>query len=181
MTSPKRQSSARQSNDERLFTQWGDEHGRAVWGYLLAMVRRTDVADDLTQEVFCKAWQARDRYREQGNARAYLLRIADRLVVDRGRKSGREVTLDAENWEAIEPASPAAGPAQSAAGTEAAGQLAVALEKLSAAQRRVVLLRYYGQMSFAEIAATVDCPLNTALSHCRRGLEALREILVEKV
>ena len=174
-------STNRKSHDQRRFAEWGDEHGRAVWGYLLAMVRRPDVADDLTQEVFCKAWQARDRYREEGNARAYLLRIADRLVVDRSRKAGREVTLDAENWEQIEPASPAADPEQSAANAEAAQQLAEALEQLSVVQRRVVLLRYYGQLSFAEIAAAVDCPLNTVLSHCRRGLVALREILVEKV
>ena len=176
MTSPNRQ-----KHEKRRFADWGDEHGTAVWGYLLAMVRRADVADDLTQEVFCKAWAARDRYRENGTARAYLLRIADRLVFDRSRKAGREVTLDAENWEQIEPTSPEPGPAQSAESVEAARQLAAALEQLSPAQRRVMLLRYYGQLSFAEIAETVDCPLNTALSHCRRGLEALREILVEKV
>ena len=171
----------RQNHDERRFADWGDEHGTAVWGYLLAMVRRADVADDLTQEVFCKAWAARDRYRENGTARAYLMRIADRLVFDRSRKSPREVTLDAENWEQIEPTSAASGPSQSAANAEAAGQLAEALDRLSPAQRRVVLLRYYGRLSFAEIAETVGCPLNTALSHCRRGLVALREILVEKV
>jgi RNA polymerase sigma-70 factor (ECF subfamily) len=176
MTSPNRQ-----NHDQQRFADWGNEHGTAVWGYLLAMVRRTDVADDLTQEVFCKAWQARDRYREEGNARAYLMRIADRLLIDRGRKSQREITLDAENWERIEPISPAAGPPQSAANAESARQLARALERLSPLQRRVVLLRYYGRLSFAEIAETVDCPLNTALSHCRRGLGALREILVEKV
>ena len=181
MTSPNRQNLDRQSHDQQRFAEWGDEHGRAVWGYLLAMVRRTDVADDLTQEVFCKAWQARHRYREEGVARAYLMRIADRLVFDRSRKAHREVTLDAENWEQIEPTSATAGPRQSAESVEASRQLSESLEQLSPAQRRVVLLRYYGRLSFAEIAATVDCPLNTALSHCRRGLEALREILVEKV
>lgn len=176
MTSP-----SRKDHDCQRVAAWGREYGPAVWGYLLAMVRRTDVADDLTQEVFCKAWQARGRYREEGNARAYLLRIADRLLIDRGRKAGREITLDAESWEQIEPTSPADGPPQSVARAEAAGQLAEALERLSPVQRRVVLLRYYGRLGFAEIAETVECPLNTALSHCRRGLAALREILVEKV
>ena len=75
MTSP-----SRKDHDHQRFAAWGREYGPAVWGYLLAMVRRADVADDLTQEVFCKAWQARDRYREEGNARAYLLRIADRFA-----------------------------------------------------------------------------------------------------
>ena len=76
------------SPDEGGVADWEREHGQAVRGYLLAMVRRPDVADDLTQEVFCRAWQARERYRENGTARAYLFRIADRLACDFGRKSG---------------------------------------------------------------------------------------------
>jgi len=64
--------------------------------------------------------------------------------------------------------------------TEQNELLTAALNKLSPAQRRVLLLRYYGQMSFAEIASTIGCPLNTALSHCHRGLEALQALLVEK-
>ncbi len=143
------------------------------------MVRRNDVADDLTQEVFLRAWQARDRYREQGSARAYLLRIADRLVVDRARKSPRELNLNEENWKQIEPADDVAGPYQAVAKAEAARALTEALDRLSPAQRRVLLLRYYGQLSFAEIAEIVECPLNTALSHCQRGLGTLRKLLVE--
>jgi len=150
-----------------------------VRGYLLAMVRRLDLADDLTQEVFCRAWQARSRYREQGNARAYLLRIADRLVCDHGRKAGREVTLDEQVWKQIETVSRVAEPSQALAQTEAVGQLAAALDRLSPAQRRVLLLRYYGELTFSEIAAIIDCPLSTTLSHCRRGLIALRKLLVE--
>ena len=172
-------SQSRQTDDAQRLADWGREHGRAVRGYLLAMVGRADVAEDLTQEVFCRAWQARRRYRERGNARAYLLRIADRLVCDRGRKAGREITLDEEKWKRIEPAGRDAEPSASVAGAEAIEQLATALESLSAVQRRVLLLRYYGELSFAEIARVIDCPLNTTLSHARRGLLALRKLLVE--
>jgi len=150
-----------------------------VRGYLLAMLRRPDLADDFTQEVFCRAWQARSRYREQGTARAYLLRIADRLVGDWWRKAGRERTLDEEGWKQKEPVSRTAEPFESLARAEAASQLAAALDRLSPAQRRVLLLRYYGDLSFAEIAEIIHCPLSTTLSHCRRGLLALRKLLVE--
>ena len=115
----------------------------------------------------------------QGHARAYLLRIADRLVFDRQRKAGREVTLDEENWKRIEPAGCTEDPSQSLARTEAAKELTAALDRLSPAQRRVLLLRYYGQLSFSEIAQIVECPISTVLSHCRRGLLALRKLLVE--
>src|SRR3954463_2200322 len=76
--------------DVRL-ARWVREHGAAVRGYLLGLVRRADVADDLLQEVFQRAWQARDRYEDQGYERAFLLRIADRLVIDKSRRSRREV------------------------------------------------------------------------------------------
>lgn len=172
--------SAHEADEADRFTEWVRLHGRAVRGYLLGLVRRPETADDLAQEVFARAWQARARYHEQGAARAYLLRIADRLACDRARRNGRETTLDDPAWKAMEPATPGPGPSEAAAAGETVGQLGAAMERLSPLQRRVLLLRYYGQMSFAEIARTVGCPLNTALSHCHRGLETLRRLLVEE-
>jgi RNA polymerase sigma factor (sigma-70 family) len=166
-------------DDASLWADWAERHGGAVRGYLLAMVRRYDLADDLTQEVFCRAWQARGRYREEGAARAYLLRIADRLAVDHHRRSGREVNLSEEGWKQIEPAQRAATPDDTLTQHEAFGQLTATLDSLSPPQRRVLLLRYYGELSFAEIAALLECPLSTALSHCHRGLLTLRKLLVE--
>jgi RNA polymerase sigma-70 factor, ECF subfamily len=168
------------NSDEHLFAQWVDEHGKAVRGFLWASTQRADVAEELTQEVFCRAWQARSSYREQGSARAYLLRIADRLACDRGRRASGQVNLDHDGWTQCEPVSRTAEPSVAAIRTEENKQLAAALDQLSPPQRRVLLLRYYGQFSFAEIAKMIDCPLNTTLSHCRRGLESMRALLVEK-
>lgn len=167
-------------DDEQLFARWTTEHGAAVRGFLLAMVRRGDVADDLYQEVFCRAWQARQRYREQGNARAYLLRIADRLVCDQARRANPCIHLDADGWKRHDPPDAAREPWQTMSMSEQAQRLSAALDQLTPMQRRVLLLRYYGQMSFSDIAAAIDCPLNTTLSHCHRGLETLRKLLVEQ-
>jgi RNA polymerase sigma-70 factor, ECF subfamily len=170
----------RNTDEEHLFADLVREHGRAVRGFLWAALRRQDVVDELSQEVFCRAWQARSSYREQGAARAYLLRIADRLVCDRGRRNGRQVNLDQDGWKQHEPIYRAADPPTTAIRVEENKQLAAALDQLSPPQQRVLLLRYYGQFTFAEIAEMIDCPLNTTLSHCRRGLESLRTLLVEK-
>jgi RNA polymerase sigma-70 factor, ECF subfamily len=170
----------RNTDEEHLFADWVRDHGKAVRGFLWASTRRVDEAEELTQEVFCRAWQARASYREQGSARAYLLRIADRLACDRGRRSPAPVSLDRDDWRLSEAAGCTADPAGAAVQAEQNKLLAAALEQLSPPQRRVLLLRYYGQFSFAEIADMVGCPLNTALSHCRRGLDALRGLLVEK-
>jgi RNA polymerase sigma-70 factor, ECF subfamily len=164
--------------DAEWFAAWIQEHGCAVRGYLLGMVRRPDLADDLTQEVFTRAWASRQRYREQGFARAYLLKIADRLLRDHRRRPGGEVTLEDAAWRRYEPAAAEGDPAQEIAVQETAAELVQTLDQLPPSQRRVLLLRYYGQMSFSEIATLMNAPLNTVLSHCRRGLEALRKRLV---
>ena len=159
---------------------WVGEHGGAIRGYIWAMTRRADVADDLTQEVFRRAAAAQGKYQETGHARAWLLRIADRLVTDRARKAGREVNIDQTAWTQVEPTARDDDPTATLDQQETEQQLAAALQRLSAPQRRVLLLRYYGNMEFAEIARTMECPLNTALSHCRRGLLILRKLLVEQ-
>ncbi|HVU87238.1 MAG TPA: RNA polymerase sigma factor [Pirellulales bacterium] len=166
-------------HSERL-THWVHEHARSVRGYLLAMVRDGHAADDLLQEVFCRAWQARDRYAEQGAARAYLLRIADRLVCDRGRTAQRERPMTAEQWEQFEPATTDGAALATVLGAESRQQLIEALDTLSDAQKRTLLLRYYGDLEFQEIARIMECPTNTVLSHARRGLLALRRLLVEE-
>jgi RNA polymerase sigma-70 factor (ECF subfamily) len=164
--------------DNRL-ALWVRVHGRAVRGYLMGLVCSPDVADDLTQEVFRRAWEARTRYQESGNARAYLLCIADRLACDRARRTGREMTIDENAWRRLEPEGEDDSPAESLVQAETRRQLAAALEGLSSEQRRVLLMRYYGDMPFKKIADVMETPLNTVLSHCRRGLAALRKLLVE--
>jgi RNA polymerase sigma-70 factor, ECF subfamily len=167
-------------HETERFAVWVREHSRAVRGYLFGMTRRADAADDLLQEVFRRAWQARAAYRENGHPRAYLLKIADRLVCDRSRKTRREINFDGDDWKQHEPETNEDGPAQTISRKEEAAQLDRALRCLSPAQRRVLLLRFYGQMSFAEIAAETGHPLGTVLSHCHRGLESLRTLLTEE-
>ena len=166
---------------EQRFADWLRDHGKAVRGYLLAMVRRDDVADDLCQEVFCRAWQARERYADQGKRGPACLQIANRLACDRSRRKEPQTNLHDETWRTYEPPSDSPEPSQAAMLNEQIALLHAALDRLAPMQQQVLLLRYYGQMDFQEIADTLQAPLNTALSHCRRGLETLRKLLVESV
>lgn len=166
--------------DAQRVTQWMRDHGRAVRGYLFALVRRLDLADDLTQDVFRKAWQARGSYQEQGTPLAYLLRIADRVACDWSRRVRPELNLDGNDWRRFEPAAEESDAEHGLHHAEAVDELMAALDQLSAVQRRVLLLRYYGDLSFTEIATVLNCPLNTALSHCRRALSTLRKMLAGK-
>jgi len=168
-----------QADYSARLAQWTGEHWSAVRGFVLALVFRDDVADDLAQETFRRAMESADRYTETGRARSYLLKIADRLVIDHVRRGQRETTIDEASWSHVAVADVDSDPARRIAQREARQQLNEALATLSADQRRVLLLRYYSDMKFSEIAETMQCPLNTVLSHCRRGLLAMREKLIE--
>ena len=66
------------------------------------------------------------------------------------------------------------------AAAEADDRLREALDRLSEPQRRTLLLRYFGNLEFSEIGRVMQTPVNTVLSHGRRGLLMLRKLLEEK-
>ena len=161
--------------DDRL-SRWVREHGQAVFGFLYVRVHDRHAAEDLVQEVFLRAWQARERYEDQGHERGYLLRIADRLACDRLRGRRPEQLASDEVWSQLEPDDPAE-PDVRLLQDEQDLALRSALDRLTEPQRRTLLLRYFGNLEFQEIASMLGCPLNTALSHAHRGLTALRRWL----
>jgi RNA polymerase sigma-70 factor, ECF subfamily len=166
-------------SDAKRLTEWVREYGRAVYGYLFALTRRSDVAEDLTQDVFRRAWQAREQYSEQGSPKAYLLRIADRLVIDFSRRKRLEIHLDDDGWRMNQPIAHTAAPDGALQLTESIERLQESMHALSPPQRRVLLLRYFGDLDFESIAEEMQSPLGTVLSHCHRGLAKLRKLMVE--
>ncbi|MGC3972432.1 MAG: RNA polymerase sigma factor [Pirellulales bacterium] len=168
-----------EADSERL-ARWVREHGGAVRGFVFAALGDPHAVDDVVQETFYRAWTARERYRADGRERSYLLRIADRLVCDR-RRSRRAAPLDDDAWSTFEPASAEASPLEQVTTAEARLLLAQALERLTEPQRRTLLLRYFGDLEFHEIGKQLETPLGTVLSHARRGLLALKKLLVEKI
>jgi RNA polymerase sigma factor (sigma-70 family) len=99
------------------------------------------------------------------------------LVIDRGRKLGQEINIDEATWHEVEPAAQTVLPLDQIAAGETSDELSAALGQLTQSQRRVLLLRYFSDLTFEEIAGTLGCPLSTALSHCRRGLAAMRKLM----
>jgi RNA polymerase sigma-70 factor (ECF subfamily) len=138
-------------------------------------VRDEHAAADLVQEVFFRAWRQRLRYEERDRAQSYLFAIADRAACDFLRRPRRVALADD-----LDP-SDEADPATPLLRLEGAAMVRGGLSRLSEAQQRTLLLRFYGEMSFQEIAQTLECPLGTVLSHCHRGLERLRDVLAKEL
>lgn len=157
--------------DRERLTIWVREYGDGLHRYLRARVRDEHVAADLVQEVFFRAWRKRFLYQDRSQDRAYLFAIADRIACDHLRRPHRVVPM-----EGMEPVT-AGDSSTSLHQAESAELVRGAITRLSDAQQRTLFLRYFGGLTFQQIADAMDCPLGTALSHCRRGLEQLREAL----
>lgn len=153
---------------------WFEGHHRIIHGYLYALTKDRHLADDLTQETFMKAWEYRERYEERGVSKAFLFQIASRSLKDHYRRK-HEVLCGEEAWSAWEREAGEPGPEESAETAEEIARMHRVMARLSRAQQEVLSLRYFSQLTFSEIARILEMPLNTVLSHARRGLAALKE------
>ena len=157
---------AKESDEDRL-VRWVAEHGVALKGFLRASLRQPDLADDLVQETLCRAWEARHRYVDRGKERGYLLRIADRLACDANRRPRLlEVPETADRGGPI-----AAEQERRESPPNCRSRRSSCLTRSSA-----LLLRYYSDLGFDEIATVMSCPINGL--EPRAGLLTLRRLLV---
>ena len=158
------------------FVQAFAQHGRALWVIASAWVGQAE-APDLVQEAARVAWERRDQFRAGSDLRAWLAQIVRHLGANWRRRKGPELRAP----EAIDgfPAEPASVPTWpfDADRHGLSDELARALRSLSEVARACLLLHVVLDHSFAEIAAMLDLPENTACSHARRAREALRAAL----
>ena len=155
---------------ERLY----DDHAQALFAFLLNFTRSETDTRDVLQEIFLKLARQPallDGVREE---RAFLIRLAHNAAIDLMRRRGtRQKNYDQLAAESLQLFEPAAAPDEQAF-REA---LATALGELPADQRAVAHLKLWEGLTFEEIAARLDIPLNTAASRYRYALDKLRDRL----
>ncbi|MCK2220309.1 RNA polymerase sigma factor [Actinomadura sp. ATCC 31491] len=157
--------------DEETLSDSYRAHAPALRSYLRRFISPQDV-EDLLQVVFADAWRSRGRYDPGRSQAAWLYVIAHRRAVDHLRvRRLATVPLDA--------VAEAAAPAQRPADEEVADRDRVrrALAALSHAQRQVIELAYYGELTQQEIAERLRVPLGTVKARTSRGLHKLSALL----
>ncbi len=149
------------------------------------LVKDRDAADDIFQETFIKAVRVIDegRYVDSGKFLSWILRIAHNQVIDyfRARKQYRQVNESEAGYDMLAAMRLAEGSVEDAMVSEQTEREVRALvEMLPAEQREVVLMRYFGGLSFKEIAEQTDVSINTALGRMRYALINMRRMVREK-
>jgi RNA polymerase sigma-70 factor (ECF subfamily) len=150
---------------------------RRVYATALRIVRRHDLADDVTQEAFLRAHRALasfDRARPFG---PWICRIAANLAINHVRSpEAREDALD-EGALHLSPAAASDGPLEAVLEKEARRVLEEAVGRLPAEQRAVFVLRAFEELSYKEIAEALDLSVGTVMSRLSRAREKLRDAL----
>jgi len=132
------------------------------------ILRDSELARDAVQEALVRAWRDLPRLREPERFDAWLHRLTVRTSIDAARVHRRRV-IEVELTPRIDPA----GPDGSAAFADR-DLLERALGRLDPAQRAILVLRYYLDLTLPEAAEVLGIPVGTAKSRLHRSLEALR-------
>ena len=164
------------SGDRDAFGLLVDRETAAVYRTCLRILGRPHDAEDVTQESFVAAYRSIGQFRGEGSLRGWLLRIATRQSYRRLAQRRPDAELDAIGEARL--ADTSADPTRVVVAEERREDVRRAVNELTDPYREVVALRFFGEMSLAEVAEATGRPINTVKTHLRRGLERLRPALV---
>lgn len=158
-----------------------------IYNYICRMVSNRDDVEDLTQEVFLRAFSSIKKFRREANLRTWLYRIASNLCVDKYRRWGLEKQLmvplhpvdreDEDSPLAIDMPDSTYDPQQVYERSELQQQVQRAICRLSDKLRAPILLYDIEGMSYEEISQTLSIPVGTVKSRIFKARIQLKEML----
>jgi RNA polymerase sigma-70 factor (ECF subfamily) len=164
--------------DAPAFGELYQLHLRQIYRYIFYKVGNPSEAEDLTEQVFLKAWEAMPRYREQGVPfAAWLFRLAHNTVIDYHRTKHEAVALD----ELIDAEDGQASPEDVTSTRLDVQTLQTAITRLTPEQQQVVILRFVQGLSHGEVAAIMGKNEGAIRGLQHRALEALHGLLADRI
>ena len=170
--------------NNQAFDELLTRHKSRVFSYILHIVKNRDLAEDIFQETFVKAIMTikQGRYSENGKFVAWITRIAHNLVIDyyRQEKSENTVSTDEDETNLLNRKDLCEDNIEDAMVVEQIHKdVKRIIDALPESQREVLVMRYYRNMSFKEIADTTNVSINTALGRMRYAIMNMRRIAEE--
>ncbi|MFO7773104.1 MAG: sigma-70 family RNA polymerase sigma factor [Dehalococcoidia bacterium] len=164
--------------DANAFGKLYDMHVDRVYGHIYYRVGNEADAQDLTQQVFIKAWQAIDRYRKTATPFiAWLMTISHNLVIDFYRTRKDRAYLEAE----VLASDSGLSPERAAEANLEQQRVRRAILQLRGDEQQVVILRFMEGFEFAEIATLLKKKEGNIRVILHRALVKLRDILEKEV
>jgi len=157
------------------------KHQTRLYNFIYSKVLNKDIADDVFQDTFIKIIKTLKRgvYNEEGKFLPWMMRIAHNLVIDYFRKKNRipifENNQDYDIFKLISDGSLNAE--NSLIDDQIIADLQKLILELPEDQKEVLLMRFYKDMSFKEIADSTKVSINTALGRMRYAIINLRKLV----
>ncbi len=176
--------SAYLSGDGSAISELIGRHKKRVTEYIRMMVKDRDVADDIFQETFIKVVRFIDegRYTDNGKFLSWVLRIAHNQVIDyfRQNKQQNKVTESDAGFDILGTLKFSNDTVEDRiVSSQIESDVRKLIEYLPQEQKQVVMMRYYDDLSFKEIAELTQVSINTALGRMRYALINLRKMIKE--
>jgi len=170
-------------NDYEAFGRFVDAYQNRVYGFVRRMVPSLDEAEDITQEVFIRAFQHFANFDGRCSVKTWLFRIANNLCIDRARRQDRIPTradyYPGDEDEPIEVADVRWQPENLALDGEVTALVEQGITTMSEKLRSVILLHDREDMAYEEIAATLKIPVGTVKSRLFLARTHLQNVLSE--
>jgi RNA polymerase sigma-70 factor (ECF subfamily) len=175
-----------EKNDQAAYAELLDRYKESVFYLLLKMVNNKDDAEDLTLEAFGKAFKNIEQYTPNYAFSTWLFRIATNNCIDFIRKK-RMVTLSLDKTftsgdgdeMTMDVRSDSLDPEEHLIRKQKNVLMRSIVEKLKPRYRLLVEMRYFQEMSYEEIAETLDLPLGTVTAQLFRAREFLYNVIRE--
>ncbi|MEX2247388.1 MAG: RNA polymerase sigma factor [Dehalococcoidia bacterium] len=155
-----------------------ERHQEAAFRAAYLILRDAQAAEDVAQEGFIRAYRGMRKFRQGEPFRPWLLRIVTNLALNearaRTRRSGLLGRLGPLTRTTDDP------PDDAAAAADEAAAVARAINELPEADRVVLYLRYFLELSEREIATAIGRPAGTVKSRLHRAGQRLREVIERK-
>jgi len=158
-----------------------NRHKQSLYSYIFYTVRDQGLAEDIFQDTFFKAITTirQGGYTETGKFKAWLTRIAHNLMIDYFRQKKNENTVSNDGYEVDLLNNPSLCE-ETVEMKMVKGQVLSDVKKLIGflpdEQREVLVMRYYGDLSFKEIADVTGVSINTALGRMRYAILNMRKL-----
>ena len=166
--------------DAKAFERLLRRYQKLVYNLLFQMVRSHEVAADLTQDTFLKAYKALRMFRRGASFKPWILKIATNSCLNYVRDNKQVGSLDAllEAEPGMEPVS-SVDVEREVELKISQQELFAALEQLSSRQRNIFVLRYHNDFSYDDIAAIAGESVPTVKSMLFRIRDKLRRVLAD--
>ena len=160
--------------EREAFDRLVERHQREVYRLCYRYVGNHEDADDLSQEVFLKAWRAIGRFRGESSIRTWLYRIAVNACLN-----FRALRRPATQELSASLADPVPGALAHAEGDEEARRVRAAVVRLPERQRATLILKVYHELTHEEVAGILGSTVGTVKANLFHALGSLRRLMAE--